>query len=71
MAGPVGPPNNRNFHNDFSDADPPHLNLDVQKKIGEALRELCDDIIGQPIPAKFVELLQKLEQEQPQKRTRS
>jgi hypothetical protein len=34
----------------------------VQAEIGKHLRAIYDDVINEPVPAKFMELLEKLEQ---------
>ena len=39
------------------------VNIDprVQSEIGKQLRAIYDDIINEPVPAKFMELLEQLE----------
>jgi hypothetical protein len=37
------------------------LGREIQTKIGEQLRALYDDVVGQGVPDRFVELLQRLE----------
>lgn len=40
------------------------LDPKVQEQLGRVFRTYCDDLIHQPIPAKFVVLLAKLEAKQ-------
>jgi hypothetical protein len=37
------------------------LGREIQGKIGEQLRALYDDVVGQGVPDRFVELLQRLD----------
>jgi hypothetical protein len=37
------------------------LGREIQTKIGEQLRALYDDVVGQGVPDRFVELLQRLD----------
>ena len=37
------------------------LGREIQTKIGEQLRAMYDDVVGQGVPDRFVELLQRLE----------
>jgi hypothetical protein len=39
----------------------------VQSEIGKHLRAMYDDVIREPVPAKFIELLEKLERSSTQK----
>ena len=39
----------------------------IQNEIGKHLRAIYDDVINEPVPNKFMELLQKLEQSTTQK----
>ena len=41
-----------------------HTSIDpkVQNEIGKHLRAIYDDVINEPVPDKFMELLEKLEQ---------
>jgi hypothetical protein len=39
----------------------------IQTEIGKHLRAIYDDVINEPVPSKFMELLQKLEQSTTQK----
>ena len=44
-----------------------HLDLRVQSEIGKRLRAIYDDVINEPVPNKFMELLEKLERSTTQK----
>jgi hypothetical protein len=44
-----------------------HLDLRVQTEIGKRLRAIYDDVINEPVPSKFMELLEKLERSTTQK----
>jgi hypothetical protein len=44
-----------------------HLDLRVQTEIGKRLRAIYDDVINEPVPNKFMELLEKLERSTTQK----
>jgi hypothetical protein len=37
------------------------LGREIQTKIGEQLRAMYDDVVGQGVPDRFVELLQRLD----------
>jgi anti-sigma factor NepR-like protein len=39
----------------------PALPTDVQQKIGEKLKALYDDVVRQPVPDRFLDLLEKLD----------
>ena len=39
----------------------------IQTEIGKHLRAIYDDVINEPVPSKFMELLEKLEQSTTQK----
>jgi hypothetical protein len=39
----------------------PSLGRDIQTKIGQQLRAMYDDVVSQGVPARFVELLDRLE----------
>lgn len=39
----------------------PSLGRDIQSKIGQQLRAMYDDVVSQGVPARFVELLDRLE----------
>lgn len=43
------------------------LDLRVQSEIGKRLRAIYDDVINEPVPNKFMELLEKLERSTTQK----
>ncbi len=45
-----------------------HVDPRVQTEIGKHLRAIYDDVINEPIPSKFMELLEKLERSTTQKR---
>lgn len=40
---------------------PPKLSAELQAKIGEKLKEMHDDVIRQGVPARFAELLARLD----------
>jgi len=40
----------------------------IQNEIGKHLRALYDDVISEPVPSKFLELLEELEQSTTRKR---
>ena len=40
---------------------PPALPADVQVKIGEKLKALYDDVVRQPVPDRFMDLLAELD----------
>ncbi len=48
-----------------SEADPfeegPALDPKVQQKLGEMFQSFCEEMIKQPVPDKFLDLLAKLE----------
>ena len=37
------------------------LNQDIQAQLGDQLRQMYNDVVGQGVPDKFVDLLAKLE----------
>ena len=39
----------------------PSLGRDIQTKIGQQLRAMYDDVVNQGVPARFVDLLDRLE----------
>jgi hypothetical protein len=39
----------------------PSLGRDIQSKIGQQLRAMYDDVVNQGVPARFVDLLDRLE----------
>jgi hypothetical protein len=39
----------------------PSLGRDIQTKIGHQLRAMYDDVVSQGVPARFVDLLDRLE----------
>jgi hypothetical protein len=39
----------------------PSLGRDIQNKIGQQLRAMYDDVVNQGVPARFVDLLNRLE----------
>ena len=39
----------------------PSLGRDIQSKIGQQLRAMYDDVVSQGVPARLVELLDRLE----------
>ena len=44
-----------------------HMDPRIQNEIGKHLRAIYDDVINEPIPSKFMELLEKLERSTTQK----
>ena len=40
---------------------PPRLDRDVQARIGEQLRTMYDELLQQPVPNRFVDLLKALD----------
>ena len=40
----------------------PSLDRAIQERIGDRLRAMYDDLVQQPVPDRFVELLSRLEQ---------
>ena len=44
-----------------------HIDPRVQNEIGKHLRAIYDDVINEPVPSKFMELLEKLERSTTQK----
>jgi hypothetical protein len=44
-----------------------NMDLRVQAEIGKHLRAIYDDVINEPVPSKFMELLEKLERSTTQK----
>ena len=44
-----------------------HIDPRVQHEIGKHLRAIYDDVINEPVPSKFMELLEKLERSTTQK----
>jgi hypothetical protein len=47
---------------------PPKLDRQVQARIGEQLRSMYDDLLRQPVPDRFSELLNKLDSSEKPKR---
>jgi hypothetical protein len=47
---------------------PPKLDRQVQARIGEQLRSMYDDLLRQPVPDRFSELLSKLDSTERPKR---
>ncbi len=43
----------------------PGLPLDAQNKIGQRLKAIYDDVLQQPVPDRFVQLLKELDGKQP------
>jgi hypothetical protein len=43
----------------------PALPTDVQHKIGEKLKAIYDDVVRQPVPDRFLDLLEKLDAPRP------
>jgi len=39
----------------------PNLNREIQSKIGQQLRAVFDDVVGQGVPDRFVDLLGRLD----------
>ncbi|HEX9324026.1 MAG TPA: NepR family anti-sigma factor [Xanthobacteraceae bacterium] len=39
----------------------PSLGRDIQSKIGQQLRAMYDEVVSQGVPARFVDLLDRLE----------
>ena len=46
---------------DVAAAAEPSLGRDTQTKIGQQLRAMYDDVVHQGVPARFVDLLDRLE----------
>jgi hypothetical protein len=46
---------------DVAVAAEPSLGRDIQTKIGQQLRAMYDDVVNQGVPARFVDLLDRLE----------
>jgi hypothetical protein len=46
---------------DVAVAAEPSLGRDIQTKIGQQLRAMYDDVVHQGVPARFVDLLDRLE----------
>jgi hypothetical protein len=44
-----------------------HIDPRVQTEIGKHLRAIYDDVINEPVPSKFMELLEQLERSTTQK----
>ena len=44
-----------------------HMDPRIQNEIGKHLRAIYDDVINEPVPSKFMELLEKLERSTTQK----
>jgi hypothetical protein len=44
------------------------LGREIQTKIGEQLRAMYDDVVGQGVPDRFVELLRRLDNKDPGER---
>jgi hypothetical protein len=44
-----------------------HMDPRIQNEIGKHLRAIYDNVINEPVPSKFMELLEKLEQSTTQK----
>ena len=50
-----------------SGRDDAHIDPRIQNEIGKHLRAIYDNVINEPVPSKFMELLEKLEQSTTQK----
>ena len=73
--GSGGRPQDKDSKNMRSDMEDPasarrnaHIDPRVQNEIGKHLRAIYDDVINEPVPSKFMELLEKLERSTTQKR---
>ena len=44
-----------------SDSGKANIDPRIQTEIGKHLRDIYDDVISEPVPSKFMELLEKLE----------
>ena len=70
--GPGGPPDGKgkkmriDGHGGAGEAKP-QIDPRVQNEIGKHLRAVYDDIINEPVPSKFMDLLEKLERSTTQK----
>lgn len=53
---------------DLSEGTGPQMDLRIQHEIGKHLRAHYDDLVNEPVPGKFMELLEKLEQSVTRKR---
>jgi hypothetical protein len=53
---------------DSTEPAAPQIDLRIQHEIGKHLRAHYDDVINEPVPNKFMELLEKLEQSVTRKR---
>ncbi|MFD0916485.1 NepR family anti-sigma factor [Pseudahrensia aquimaris] len=52
--------------NDANDANSkPALKADIQAKIGEKLKEAYADVVNEPVPDRFLDLLNQLEASSP------
>jgi hypothetical protein len=49
------------MHGDSSGGSGARLDPRIQNEIGKHLRAVYDDVINEPVPSKFMELLEKLE----------
>ncbi len=47
--------------NPFEEAGSPGLDPKVQQKLGEMFQSFCEEMIKQPVPDKFLDLLEQLE----------
>jgi hypothetical protein len=73
--GPSGTPKNKKGNAMRSGAGQvssehsvPQIDPRIQNEIGKHLRAYYDDVINEPVPDKFMELLEKLEQSVTRKR---
>jgi hypothetical protein len=66
--GPRGPRNKNQettmrteVQSDSSGGGSVRIEPRIQREIGKRLRTIYDDVINEPVPSKFIELLEKLE----------
>lgn len=59
----------RSRADDAAPAEPIQIDERVQRRIGEQLRAYYDELLNEPVPARFVELLIKLDEKERQERS--
>ena len=59
--GPPKPMGTASTHTKKPNAKPAKLSRDVQSRLGQQLRAMYDEVVGQGVPDRFTELLNRLD----------
>jgi hypothetical protein len=63
-SGPEKPMETASTHAKKPDAKTAKLSRDVQARLGQQLRAMYDEVVGQGVPDRFAELLNQLESDE-------